>query len=497
MLKSAGHIEQAQDVLIQAMTPIIWSTLQRRDGSWEPTDDAAIKEILNATSWGAYEIWRILEYHWSKFYDSEPIEFKNSIKVSEFRSTFNKAKSLTNRFRHNSLIHPDDHEYLQYIFLICQVLFWANDKISHTKAMNIYTSFRYSTNFSRDIYDYKKKNRRILSNCGKSYYKRYDELHEFPLIAKSDWIPKKLIPIHELDRRLDWDGVGGQSIGPVSLPFFYDDTCFDWIKRHQPKIPLVNWYTYRLLQSEVSDEIPQFSCTGSNYAGYINSSEALAFELASWCHKNPGKTPMAEENHLPFHGPDSWIFDFHRRDTVPGLNALTVFVEGDEKFFLSHQRSNENVAESQGNDHVVPAGTFQPHGTDDGFHNRDFSLRHAILREFGEEVLGIKEAQNQNSFGKDVVSRVNSNKKLKIDIYYMGFGLDPVNLKPDILFLIIARGLNRSMIKGNDEGKIILNEWSIERLMGNMNKQDMLSSGEACFKQALALFNEIENLMVE
>ncbi len=81
------------------------------------------------------------------------------------------------------------------------------------------------------------------------------------------------------------------------------------------------------------------------------------------------------------------------------------------------------------------------------------------MRELGEELLGIIELDAQhNSFAegeivlKEHMEKVNILQKESLEIYYTGFGLDPIFLKPEFLFAIVYRSKS-------DEDKTILNEF--------------------------------------
>src|SRR5207248_1527639 len=107
-------------------------------------------------------------------------------------------------------------------------------------------------------------------------------------------------------------------------------------------------------------------------------------------------------------------------------------------FFL-HDRISPKLAEAQNTYHVVPAGTFQPDTYADAYHEREFSLKRAILREFGEELLEREQLQKFAMYGEDFYQ----DKKMKkfvdgerngfVKLFFLGVGYDPANTKPEIL----------------------------------------------------------------
>jgi hypothetical protein len=151
--------------------------------------------------------------------------------------------------------------------------------------------------------------------------------------------------------------------------------------------------------------------------------------------------------------------------------------------------------EAQNVIHVVPAGTFQPVAERDGDRQRDFSFMRAIVREFVEELLGIEELTNQRSDLSDPLENVSVRPVVdklydaKVSrIYLTGLGLDPLNTKPELLFVLVTDWqelIERTAFKPspNLEGRVqFIKLTSADRLLEESKGNKMLAAGAACLR---------------
>ena len=166
-----------------------------------------------------------------------------------------------------------------------------------------------------------------------------------------------------------------------------------------------------------------------------------------------------------------------------------------------HKR--EKNVEAEHTLHVVPAGTFQPLHIEDGYHEHDFSLSANIMREFGEEFLGDQDLMTQKPSevalqdrpGLCALSRMYEIGMLKI--YYGGFGLDSLTLKPEVMTIAVCNKQDWvSFVRKwenvkNNEGKVFDAKFSLESI-GQMRKnQNFLPAGRGCLALAQRHFEQL------
>ena len=138
-------------------------------------------------------------------------------------------------------------------------------------------------------------------------------------------------------------------------------------------------------------------------------------------------------------------YDLSNRHTGIGISTLTVVVNipDDGPVFLVHNRKGK-TAEGGEVYHAVPAGSYEPIRTTDPKRpgNRPFD---SAFREFIEEVIDTR---------YDFVSSPNLleyfSKKVHADIFYLGIGLEPLNLKAEMMSLMIVDFQMSSLFDGCD-----------------------------------------------
>ncbi len=179
------------------------------------------------------------------------------------------------------------------------------------------------------------------------------------------------------------------------------------------------------------------------YFDYINTSEVLGVELANWLINNPSKTL---DRPLPFRGSREDAFELSNRAAYPGINCLTVLLNYSSKkfqlprnnYFLLHKR-DETQMQAQNSVHVIPAGGHQGIAAD--AIKEDTAMWRTLVREFAEELYDKEDLSRQSSSwidflaNRDIleIKRLFDAPSPAVKPYLMGFGLDPITLKPEVL----------------------------------------------------------------
>lgn len=172
------------------------------------------------------------------------------------------------------------------------------------------------------------------------------------------------------------------------------------------------------------------------YFDFYDSCEVMSAEMAYYRRIKtqnsllPGKLPIRDSL--------GNVFDLTNRFAGIGIITLTILrniqVSDNVKknFFLVHKRS-QNVAEGTGSYHAVPAGSYQPAAVEfpETADPADLNLESTVIREFGEELFGIDEFEN-----------LYNSKLLQGGLglphpLFMGVGLDPLNLKTELMACMI------------------------------------------------------------
>lgn len=200
------------------------------------------------------------------------------------------------------------------------------------------------------------------------------------------------------------------------------------------------------------------------YSDFYNSCEYLAFEIAHAIHIRNIDTDKLTMKELPFRKRTD-PFKLDNRFAGIGICTLTIvknIPNDDRQYFLVHNRSGK-MAEGGEVYHVVPAGSYQPilkfgcipdqNGClDDSTVNKPNDLSPGIhgntisdsaLREFIEEVAD-KDCESLSS-----VSLLEKYRRsLYADAFYLGIGLEPVNLKTEMLSIYIIDYQKSSLFDG-------------------------------------------------
>ena len=360
---------------------------------------------------------------------------------------------------------------------------------------------------AREILYFKMNRRSELARASKSYFQYVDELRDFPLVGRNEWLPRSLLPLDAVE--LQWLGRNPEDVDPIRLALFDGQRCSAWSKLLDSEMVLNPGYSYRLRDVEVDADRTRYTLMfqGSDYLSYYDTCEALAFEVAEWCKRNAGRMPSYDRNDLPFHGSPDRVFDLSSRNAVAGQSALLIFFNGPggDQFFL-HDRSASKLAEAQNTYHVVPAGSFQPDSYADARHGGEFSLKRAIWREFSEELLGMEELQKFAMYGEDfsdnkkVMKFIDGERAGFVRLFFLGVGFDPTTTKPEVLLCIAinadALGIRdyTTLFRPSWEGTHFAVPWSKEKLTEFAKDPKTLAAGSACLDRAAYHFEALNNV---
>ncbi|MBQ6808768.1 MAG: hypothetical protein IJP07_06410 [Firmicutes bacterium] len=182
------------------------------------------------------------------------------------------------------------------------------------------------------------------------------------------------------------------------------------------------------------------SVKNGGYFDFLDTCEYLVYEM-SYARRVQRKKPpyrlgsLPAFSVLPNRSRYGDVFDMGNRFAGIGINTATILynveIPGDsgepEKsaVLLLHHRSSQ-VAEGIGAIHVIPAGSYQPVGTQlDSVFNRN--LANTVYREFGEELLNIDEFIHLNT------EEMLEDKYCQWQVLLLGFGIEPLNTKIEVL----------------------------------------------------------------
>lgn len=173
------------------------------------------------------------------------------------------------------------------------------------------------------------------------------------------------------------------------------------------------------------------------YYDFYNTCEVLSAEMAY--HRRIRMEQHLTEGKLPLRDRNQDLFDFTNRFAGIGINALTILrnvVDEDgnkSNYFLLHKRSSKGVAEGSNSYHVVPAGSYQPATVEFPLKvdEVDKNLNSTVVREFGEELLGVEEFSDL--FNAELVASYGKVPTAS----FLGVGLDPLNTKTEILACLV------------------------------------------------------------
>jgi hypothetical protein len=272
--------------------------------------------------------------------------------------------------------------------------------------------------------------RQRLAAFSKAYYAGRDELPDWPLLAKRGWRPSLPLAIGET---VTIDRFQPSSTYPDARSLPGLNARYGQIRRLlSPRAkPPFNGECYRLLAMELDRPGSAIFTYGPcKYFDYYDTCEVHALKIASL--ERDGADLI-----------DIDPFDLAGHAAVPGINALTIFLNfkdsgAERSCFLLHRRSSATV--QAGNTlHVVPSGQHQPSHAFYGL-DSDVSIWRTMVREFCEELYNVSEAHGLSTSAGDPLDAPPCRRIVEpifrsgaSQAYLLGMGLDPVTAKPEIL----------------------------------------------------------------
>ena len=163
------------------------------------------------------------------------------------------------------------------------------------------------------------------------------------------------------------------------------------------------------------------------YFDYLNTTEVLAHEAAA----GDGREIRTAAGH--------WLADLHRRHAGSGICALTLIRKANgELEFLMMDRSRSQVNTALGLIHVRPAGEFQPLSEKPHQFAEECNLWYVLLRESAEEIGGLNMPRHFADLREflafdGIAAMIEAARSGGWRTYYLGFGFDPLNYKPEFL----------------------------------------------------------------
>lgn len=315
----------------------------------------------------------------------------------------------------------------------------------------------------------KDKRTELIAQASEYYKKSFDftsikcdiggESFDCNLLSKEEWVPEsaKLLEEVVLSQDTNWSNSIENLENEhkdVVLTECINELNYLWPKRKRSDIlkysdlignydSPANWWnspSYMLTNVRGGDQLKLTFKLGM-YWNYQDTLEALAFEAASKAEKTRNNTfKMAQlRARKNLGGPT----EFNKRYSGFGVLTISIFPRKGTYRFIMHERLKGSVATSEGVIHVVPAGDFQPSSNSALVFERDFDFWKNIMREFNEEIIN---PDKENANIKYAVDWINDlpfkdfsyyKKNGQIRVYYLGFGLDPLNLKPLLLTALV------------------------------------------------------------
>ena len=127
-------------------------------------------------------------------------------------------------------------------------------------------------------------------------------------------------------------------------------------------------------------------------------------------------------------------------------SVLTVLKSSDGKYKYLIMKDSAAKASSAFERHVIPSFMFQPIARQESEQERELDLELSVIREYGEELLGLKELEPAEIVDI-LLGYINKNyllnslrEKTKTNEFFLektGFILDIYSLRPEITFLLI------------------------------------------------------------
>lgn len=290
-----------------------------------------------------------------------------------------------------------------------------------------------------------------------------------PFLCRREWLPNAPVvlplpceshsvwPVRftyesktEQPRNSDWtDGI--RIMARTLLPSTVSSYA-EAIERSNRIGSLYNGVCYRLIGHKLLQGVGEgarlnsglcLTFTTCGYFDYLNTTEILSHEAA----RENGRAVRQAAGH--------WLGDLHKRFAGSGICALTIVKRRNGSCeFLMMDRSLSQVHTSPGTLHIRPAGELQPVTDKPDHWGDELNLWDTLLRESAEEIGGLHLPRCFQS-REEMLSIPGVNAILDaVDegtwkTYYLGFGFDPLNYKPEFLLCsVIEEDTFRNLFPG-------------------------------------------------
>jgi len=338
--------------------------------------------------------------------------------------------------------------------------------------------------------------------------------HPLALLEIPDGIPKALEPIAHL--KLKWTDTANTPTALIpNLPNMLRSEGFRC--DDDP--------TYRLMSvcKKPSAKALELTFSNGRYDRFVDTCEALLWEFTNcvngYYHNTlKGGSDILERSDQLVSGVDDIVahsvlrqsvdpLDFGCRSCAVGVVALTVLAGARPKMIL-HRRGGK-IAEGLNTIQGVPAGTFQPIMSGDFDRATELNIEFTVIREFAEELLGCAISHDLVTIDHDLddilkmpeyepINRLRGFfDKGHAKVYFLGIALDMLNLKPELMTLLVMnvkalarifpesrfRILDRVTPGANNEGKPFMTDFSYEELQKYVVKrleERLFSSAAGC-----------------
>jgi hypothetical protein len=317
-----------------------------------------------------------------------------------------------------------------------------------------------------------KSHRVGLARDAMRFYRDFDALPDVPMLLRDTWLPPGPLPLSRVrveiaDKgRAPYQPPNAASLLPPGPTGRHFQRYSDAVSEFDRPTLFTNGVSYRLIDVSAEGSEWRLDVAHGRYFDMLDSCEVLGLELAAAKRRGAPGLETSEIPNLRARAGDP--FDLLARCVVPGVNTLTIRLDGNRAGFFMHRRSSSKVAAAMGVYHVAPAGEFQPAGIDPTAFSAGADLRLNIIREFAEEFLGVADAAGKSGRGIDYerdepyASIMRACLKGSIRLWLLGIGVDPLTLKAEILTAAVVDGPAFNEIFGsamkveNDEGTLIV-----------------------------------------
>jgi hypothetical protein len=330
-----------------------------------------------------------------------------------------------------------------------------------------------------------------------------------PLLSRDEWIPEGPLDLDDVE--LSWAGHGPRpavdgtesesaQVRPVSAAGERYPAYADALAAIDPPVVFENRPCYRLLSADLAHGTNSMSLARARYFDGVSIGEAIAHELAQAWITDPA---MPTSSRLSLRDLVGDPCDLSRRIAIPAITTLTLRRgRPGEASFLLHWRDPAKVTHAGGMYQVMPVGIFQPVDDTAESERSDLSLWRCMIREFSEELLGTPEDYCALGTPPDYTrwafyqSLTGARWAGKLNVTYLGVGVDPLTFAVDILTAAVFDGdlfdaafdglamanAEGQVIRGPDATGIPFTEEAVDQFAGG--SRPMQAAGAAVLRLA-------------